>query len=143
MNSINKHCICGRLGKDPEFKQLEGGKAVCSFSMATSEVWKDDKGEKKERTEWHNITAWGKQAEIISKYVHKGDLLYIEGKARTRSYDDKEGNKRYVHDTHVDDFMLMPNGRSENNAKAPAPAAKSKSEPAPTQTPISDDDLPF
>jgi len=92
---INKVILIGRLGKDPELKYLDSGKAVTSFSMATSEKYKDKDGERQEKTEWHNIVLWQRLAEIANEYLNKGDLIYIEGKIQTRSYDDKNGGKRY------------------------------------------------
>jgi len=92
---INKVILIGRLGKDPELKYLDSGKAVTSFSMATSEKYKDKDGERQEKTEWHNIVLWQRLAEVAKEYLNKGDLIYIEGKIQTRSYDDKDGSKRY------------------------------------------------
>ena len=94
--TINRVMLIGRLGKDPEMRFTPAGKAVTNFTMATSETWKDSSGEKQERTEWHKVVTWGKLAEIVAKYLSKGKLAYIEGRLQTRSWDDKDGNKRYV-----------------------------------------------
>jgi len=91
--SINKVILVGNVGKDPEIRYLEGGTAVCSFPLATSESYRNRDGEKITNTEWHNIVLWRGLAEIAEKYVKKGSQLYIEGRIRTRSWDDKEGNK--------------------------------------------------
>jgi single-strand DNA-binding protein len=94
--SVNKVILVGNLGKDPEVRYTQTGSAVANFSIATSEQWNDRDGKKQERTEWHNIVVWGKQAEHCGQYLSKGRQVYIEGSIRTRSYDDKSGNKRYV-----------------------------------------------
>src|SRR5260370_39745998 len=93
---INKVILVGRLGKDPESRSMPGGNPVAKFTVATDERYTDKSGEKQERTEWHNIVAWGKLAEICGQYLRKGKLVYIEGSIRTDSWDDKEsGQKRY------------------------------------------------
>src|SRR5207244_4482326 len=96
MASVNKVILVGRLGKDPEIRSTPGGTSVAKFSIATDDRYTDKNGEKQERTEWHNIVAWGKLAEICGQYLRKGKLIYIEGSIRTDSWDDKEtGQKRY------------------------------------------------
>ncbi len=94
--SVNKVIILGRLGQDPELKYTPGGAAVCNFSLATSENWTDKSGQKQERTEWHRIVVWGKLAELCNQYLSKGRQAYLEGRLQTRSWDDKDGNKRYT-----------------------------------------------
>ena len=94
--SVNKVILVGNLGKDPEVRFTNTGSAVANFSIATSDVWNDRDGKRQERTEWHNIVVWGKTAEHCGQYLAKGRQVYIEGSIRTRSYDDKSGNKRYV-----------------------------------------------
>lgn len=96
MAGINKVILIGNLGKDPELRYTPNSQAVASFSLATTEKWKDKDGQAQERTEWHNIVAWGKQAEICKEYLKKGSPVYVEGRIQHRSYDDKEGNKRYI-----------------------------------------------
>jgi single-strand DNA-binding protein len=124
-NLKNKVQLIGRLGQSPEVKHLESGKTVANFSLATNEKYKNAKGELIENTEWHNLVAWGKTAEIIEKYVQKGSEIAIEGKLTSRSWEDKDGNKRYTTEVVVNELLLMgkPKG-SSNYAK-------------------SDDDLPF
>jgi len=96
MPSVNKVILVGRLGKDPEIRSTAGGQTVARFSLATDDKYTDRNGEKQERTEWHNIVAWAKLAEICGQYLRKGKLVYIEGAIRTDSWDDKEsGQKRY------------------------------------------------
>jgi len=94
--SVNKVILVGNLGKDPEVRYTQTGSAVANFSIATSEQWNDRDGKKQERTEWHNIVVWGKTAEHCGQYLSKGRQVFIEGSIRTRSYDDKSGNKRYI-----------------------------------------------
>ena len=94
--SVNKVILIGNLGKDPEVRFTQTGSAVANFSIATSEQWNDRDGKRQERTEWHNIVVWGKQAETCGQYLAKGRQVYVEGSIRTRSYDDKTGTKRYV-----------------------------------------------
>ena len=103
---VNKVILVGNLGKDPEVKVLESGQMVANFSLATSESYKDKNGQKVEATEWHNCVAWGKQAEIIEKYLKKGSKLFIDGKIKTRSYD-KDGQTRYATDIQVINFQML------------------------------------
>ncbi len=96
MAAVNKAIIVGNLGKDPEVRFTQSGRAVASFSVATTETWMDQESGRQERTEWHNIVVWGKQAETCGQYLSKGRQVYIEGSIRSRSYDDRDGNKRYI-----------------------------------------------
>ncbi|MGV3541366.1 MAG: single-stranded DNA-binding protein [Rufibacter sp.] len=112
MASINKVILIGNLGKDPEVRHLEGGVAVARFPLATSETFKDKNGERQERTEWHNIVLWRGLAEVSEKYLKKGQSVYIEGRIRTNSYQDKDGIQRYSTEI-VADNMTMLGGRSE------------------------------
>lgn len=107
MNTMkNRVQLIGHVGNDPEVKSFEGGK-VANVNIATNETYTNKKGEKVEQTEWHRIVAWDKNAEIIEKFVTKGKEIAIEGKLSTRSYDDKDGNKRYITEVVVSDIMLM------------------------------------
>jgi single-strand DNA-binding protein len=118
MAGVNKVILIGRLGKDPEIRNFENGGMIANFSMATSETYKDrTTGEKKEITDWHNVVARiPQQAEIIQKYVKKGDMLYVEGKLRTRSWE-KDGQTRYTTEVIIDNFtMLTPKGNSGGSA---------------------------
>ncbi len=94
--SVNKAILVGNLGKDPEIRFTGTGKAVCKFPLATTTTWNDNDGNKQERTEWHNIIVWGKQGENCGKFLSKGRQVFVEGEIRSRSYDDKDGNKRYI-----------------------------------------------
>ena len=101
--------LVGNLGQDPEIRNLEGGKKVASFSIATSDSYKNEKGEKVEQTEWHRIVAWGNSAEIIEKFVTKGNQIGIVGKLTHRTYDDKDGIKRNITEVLVNEVLLMKN----------------------------------
>ena len=94
--SVNKAIILGNVGNDPEIKTFDNGNKVANFSIATSEKWKNKEGEQQEQTEWHSVAVFGKLADIVEKYVKKGQQLYIEGKIKTRSWDDSDGNKKYM-----------------------------------------------
>jgi single-strand DNA-binding protein len=96
MASVNKVILVGNLGKDPEVRFTPSGRAVAKFPVATTDSWVDQESGRQERTEWHNIVVWGKQAESCGQYLAKGRQVYIEGSIRSRSYDDKDGNKRYI-----------------------------------------------
>jgi single-strand DNA-binding protein len=149
MSGVNKVILIGRLGKEPEVRNLDNGATVANFTMATSESYKDKTtGEKKEVTEWHNIVLWRGLAEISQKYLHKGDLVYIEGKLRTRSWE-KEGVTRYTTEIVADTMtMLGSKGGGGSNAGTSSDygsrntektATESYSAPADSNT----DDLPF
>lgn len=108
MNALrNKVQLIGHVGNDPEIKTFDGGKKLASLTLATNESYKNDKGEKVEETQWHKLAAWGKTAEIIEKYVTKGKEIAIEGKLTHRSYDAKNGEKRYVTEVVVNDVLLL------------------------------------
>jgi len=117
MNTVkNKVQLIGNVGNDPEVKNLEDGKKLAKFSLATNESYKDANGVKQTITDWHNLIAWGKTAEIIEKYVTKGKEIVIEGKLKSRSYDDKEGNKRYVTEVLIHEIVLLGSSNSESEA---------------------------
>ena len=119
MSGVNKCIIIGRLGKDPELKYTQSGDAVAKFSVATSETWKDkNTGEKQERTEWHNIEAWRRLGEIAGEYLHKGSQVYIEGKLKTESWEDRDGTKRYMTKI-VAQSMQMLGGKNDGGKQGP------------------------
>jgi len=108
MNAMkNKVQLIGNVGQDPEVKTFEGGKKVASLTIATNEYYKNEKGEKIEDTQWHRVTAWGKLADLIEKYVTKGKEIVVEGKLVHRSYDDKDGIKRYITEVVINDILLL------------------------------------
>ncbi len=105
--SVNKVILVGNLGKDPELRYTPSGTAVATFSLATSETYKDRDGNKQTKTEWHNIVVWRQLAEICGKYLHKGKQIYVEGKIQNRSYDDRDGNKRYISEVVVNEMQML------------------------------------
>lgn len=151
MASVNKVILIGNLGKDPETRYLPSGEALTSFSIATSETWKDKtSGEKKEATEWHRISAFGKLAEICGEYLRKGSQVYIEGSLRTRKWQDKEGQDRYTTEIRADQMrMLGSRGGGEGGGGMREPAAASSAGvKAPAKKSAGsfddmDDDIPF
>ncbi|HSR10580.1 MAG TPA: single-stranded DNA-binding protein [Thermodesulfobacteriota bacterium] len=119
---VNKVILIGRLGADPEIRYTPSGAEVATFRMATSESWTNKNGEKEERTEWHRIVAWRGLAKICGEYLNKGRLVYIEGRIRTRSWDDKDGNKRYITEVEATEMkMLGGGGDQERRSKEAAP----------------------
>lgn len=144
MASVNKVILVGRLGKDPEIRSTPSGTSVAKFSIATDDRYTDKNGEKQERTEWHNITAWGKLAEICGQYLKKGKLVYIEGKIRTDSWDDKEtGQKRYRTEIVADTMQMLDRKGDENSGGGSyAGAARKSSSNSATQV-EEDDEVPF
>lgn len=147
---LNKVEIIGNLGKDPEVKTFEGGNQVATFSVATSEKWKNKDGELEQETTWHNVVFWGKLAGVIEKYVHKGDRLYISGKIKTRSWE-KDGETKYITEI-IGREMIMLSTKSEsapggNRAPGHEPAAAAKAQPQTAEQgqAAADeiDDLPF
>ena len=108
MNAMkNKVQLIGHVGQEPEIKTFDGGKKVVNFTLATNDSYKNEKGEKVEQTEWHRVSAWGKVADIIEKYVAKGKEVAIEGKLTHRSYDDKNGEKRFITEVVANDILLL------------------------------------
>lgn len=133
---MNKVILLGRLGKEPELKYTASGDAVCNFSIATGKSWKDKDGNKKDKTEWHSLVSWKKQAEIINQYFKKGDMILIEGELQTRSWDDKEGKKQYKTEILVSSFNFVPSGKKAENQP-------SQYGQQPQQQGFTDEDVPF
>jgi single-strand DNA-binding protein len=149
--SVNKVILVGRLGRDPETRYTSSGQAVCNFTLATDETYKDRAGERQKRTEWHRIVVWAKQAEIAQQYLHKGSLIYVEGRIQTRQWDDREGQKRTTVEIVANNFRMLGGrgdaaavaagagaGSAEADVQSPVPAAEEA--PAPE---VSDEDIPF
>lgn len=134
---INKVILIGSVGQDPEIRYAQSGTAVANISLATSEQWKDKQsGERKESTEWHKVSLFGKTAEIAGQYVKKGQFLYIEGRLQTRKWQDKSGADRYTTEIVANDMQMLggkPSGQSEQRQSAPEPAAQN----------FNDNDIPF
>ncbi len=138
MAGVNKVILIGNLGKDPEVKYFEGGSVNAKFSLATSDSYKKD-GNKVEQTEWHNIILWGKQAEFAEKYLKKGMTIYVEGKLRTRSWEDKENTKRYTTEIFADQVTILSKKNEENASNTEYTRNVENSVSAEEAT----DDLPF
>ncbi len=146
MSSLNKVMLIGRLGKDPEIRYTPDGSPVATFSLATSENWTDKSGTRQDRTEWHNIVAWSKLAELSKRFLVKGRQIYVEGRIRTREWNDKDGNKRRTTEVIASQMVLLgskPEG-IEANAMPPSPIQRTpEPEPGPGEPSITDDDIPF
>src|SRR4026207_2091386 len=160
MGSVNKVILVGNLGRDAELRYTPGGAAVATLNMATTEVWNDKGGQRQEKTEWHRVVLWGKQAESLQEYLTKGKQIYVEGRLQTRQWDDKDGNKRYTTEIKADRITLLGGGggggrgarRGRGGAagaagvprvaggggRVPLPAGEE-----PPMEPITDDDIPF
>lgn len=143
--SVNKVILVGNVGKDPEVRYLENNVAVARFTLATTETYKKTTGEVVKNTEWHNIVLWRGLAQVAEKYVKKGSQLYIEGKIRSRSYDDKDGNKKYFTEINGDNMTLL--GKRENSEETQNNTGTPQNESATSQIDINQgaptDDLPF
>ena len=121
MASLNRVTLIGRLGTDPDLRSMQSGEAVCNFSVATSETWKDkNTGEKKEKTEWHKVTAYRKLGEICGEYLKKGSQCYVEGKLQTRKYE-KDGVTRYTTEIIADQVQFLGGGKSESGRQYAGP----------------------
>ena len=155
MPSVNKVILLGNLGRDPELRFMPNGDAVCNFSIATTDSWKDKAGEKQERTEWHNIVMYRKLAEIAGEYLKKGSSIYVEGRLQTRKWQTKEGQDRYTTEV-IADSMQMLGGKSnasqsdkssdENFSQSSSPVknqANTSNENSPTSFDEFEDDIPF
>jgi single-strand DNA-binding protein len=147
--SVNKVILLGRLGQDPELKYTPGGSPVCNFSLATTESWTDKSGQKQEKTEWHRVVVWGKLAELCNQYLAKGRQAFLEGRLQTRSWDDKDGNKKYTTEILAStvQFIGGPSANANQNAnvdtsysQAPAPAQEYQIS---SDASFAADDIPF
>jgi single-strand DNA-binding protein len=148
--SVNKVILVGRLGKDPEVKYTPSGAPVAKFSLATDESFKDKTGEKQDRTEWHNVVAWNKLAEICGEYLTKGKLVYIEGSIRSRQWQDQSGNKRTSYEIVANSMQMLGSKSDSGGTGRPFAERRPAAGPSPTEEPIaspepeiSDDDIPF
>jgi single-strand DNA-binding protein len=140
MAGINKVILVGNLGKDPEIRTLESGTKVANFSLATTESYKDKTGNRVDQTEWHNIAVWRGLADVAEKYLKKGQQIYLEGRIRTRSWDDKDGVKRYTTEIVADTFTMLGVKKSDE-AGAPVMEVQSNNESFTVNE--QGDDLPF
>jgi single-strand DNA-binding protein len=146
MGSVNKVILVGNLGRDAELRYTPGGTAVSKFSVATTETWNDKSGQRQERTEWHNIDLWGKQAETLTEYLVKGKQVYIEGRLQTDEYTDKDGVKRKSTRVRSDRVVLLGGGGGGRGGASTGRGGESMSGQAPgpdASEPLTDDDIPF
>jgi single-strand DNA-binding protein len=147
VGSVNKVILIGNLGRDSELRYTPGGAAVATLNMATTEVWNDKQGQKQEKTEWHRIIVWGKQAESLQEYLTKGKQIYVEGRLQTRQWDDKDGNKRYTTEIKADRITLLGGGggggRSSMDRGGGSTGGGGGGSEEPPMQPITDDDIPF
>lgn len=152
MASVNKVILMGNLGRDPEIKYMQSGEAVCNVSIATSSSWKDKQtGERKEEVEWHRLVFYRRLAEIVGEYLRKGSSIYIEGRLKTRSWTDKDGNQRHTTEVTVDQMQMLGNregSQGSSQQQKPAQGQTQQQNPAPQGAPQTsladlDDDVPF
>ncbi len=132
MRSLNRVQLIGRLGKNPEVRYTSNGSSVANFTMATNESWTGKDGQKNEKTEWHNIVAWGKLGEICGEYLTKGKQVYIEGRLTTRSWDDRDGKKRYTTEVKADNMIMLGGSGGSGTSHTP-----------PEKNSTIEDDIPF
>jgi len=143
MGSVNKVILVGNLGRDAELRYTPGGAAVAKFSLATTETWNDKSGQKQERTEWHNIDIWGKQAETLTEYLRKGKQVYVEGRLQTDEYTDKEGIKRKSIRVRCDRVVLLSGGGRGGMVERSADPVAVHAAGGDAPEPLTDDDIPF
>lgn len=142
MASVNKVILIGNLGKDPEIRTTPQGTTLARFSVATSTTWKDASGAKQEKTEWHDIVAWEKLAQICGEYLHKGKMVYVEGSLQTRSWEDQAGQKRYKTEIKASNVVMLSK-REDGARSAGAREVAETPEPATAGGGGYDDDVPF
>ena len=141
MGSVNKVILVGNLGRDAEVKVTASGQSVASFSIATTETWTKD-GEKKEKTEWHRIVLWGRQADTLQPYLTKGKQIYVEGRLETRNWE-KDGQKHYTTEVKADRIVLLGGGRGGERSERSDRGDSGYADPLANAAPITDDDIPF
>ncbi|MBY0517896.1 MAG: single-stranded DNA-binding protein [Bacteriovoracaceae bacterium] len=152
--SVNKVILLGRLGQDPELKYTPGGAPVCNFSLATTEAWTDKAGAKQEKTEWHRVVVWGKLAELCNQYLSKGRQAFVEGRLQTRSWDDKDGNKRYMTEINAATVQFIGGASADKNTdrnvdnsagfnQGSAPMDMNQDYKVSTDANFASDDIPF
>ena len=147
MGSVNKVILVGNLGRDIELRYTPGGAAVGTLSLATTEVWNDKSGQRQEKTEWHRLVIWGKQAESLQEYLLKGRQIYVEGRLQTRSWEDRDKNKRYTTEVRADRVVLL-GGRGAGDRATAARGEDQQDQPTSAQpasggVELTDDDIPF
>ncbi|HTM02560.1 MAG TPA: single-stranded DNA-binding protein [Vicinamibacterales bacterium] len=145
---MNKVILVGNLGRDAELRYTPGGAAVATLNMATTEVWNDRNNQRQEKTEWHRVVLWGKQAESLQEYLTKGKQIYVEGRLQTRQWDDKDGNKRYTTEIKADRITLLGGGSGGGAGRGAGGMDRASAQMGggmdePPMEPITDDDIPF
>ena len=148
MGTVNKVIIVGNMGRDAEVRYTPGGAPVATLSLATTDVWNDKAGQRQEKTEWHRVVVWGKQAETLAEYLTKGRQIYVEGRLQTRQWDDKDGNKRYTTEIRSDRIVLLggrggESGGGGGDYGSPRPTSSGGGGPAPGPPELTEDDIPF
>ena len=144
MGSVNKVILVGNLGRDAELRYTPGGAAVATLNLATTEVWNDRNNQRQEKTEWHRVVLWGKQAESLQEYLTKGKQIYVEGRLQTRQWDDKDGNKRYTTEIRGDRIVLLSGMGGGGGRQQPRPAGGQSEDPMiEPGSELTDDDIPF
>ena len=143
MAAVNKAIILGNLGRDPEVRFTQSGRAVANFTVATTDTWFDQENGRQERTDWHNIVVWGKQAETCGQYLSKGRQVYVEGRIQTRSYDDRDGNKRYVTEIVAQRVQFLGGGGGEGRSSGQSESGGGASGGYEAPPIPDDDDVPF
>jgi len=147
MGSVNKVILVGNLGRDSELRYTPGGAAVATLNLATTEVWNDRNNQRQEKTEWHRVVLWGKQAESLQEYLTKGKQIYVEGRLQTRQWDDKDGNKRYTTEIKADRITLLGGGGGGGASRSSSGGGMDRGGGGgmdePPVEPITDDDIPF
>ncbi len=143
--SVNKVLLIGRLGNNPEIRYTNTGTAVANFNLATSENWNDKNGQRQERTEWHRVVVWGKLAELCEKYLSKGRQCFVEGRLQTRSWDDKDGNKRYTTEIVASTIQFLGTAGAQTSAGASAmDSSPEMADNGPTlESSFTEDEIPF
>ena len=149
MGSVNKAILVGNLGRDAELRYTPGGAAVATLSLATTEIWNDKSGQRQEKTEWHRIVLWGKQAETLQEYLLKGRQIFVEGRLQTRKWDDRDGNTKYTTEVRADRVVLLGR-RDDGGGGGPRPERQEQQQqqqaPAMSGAPapeLTEDDIPF
>jgi single-strand DNA-binding protein len=143
MRGVNKVILVGNLGRDPEIRYTRDGTAVANLNLATTDSWNDANGQKQERTEWHRVVAWGKLAEIAKEYLAKGRQIYIEGRLQTRSWDDKDGNKRYTTEVRADQMLMLGGRGGDGPSRDSGPPPDAPGDFGREPFHATEDDVPF
>jgi single-strand DNA-binding protein len=152
MAGVNKAILIGNLGRDPELRRTPSGTSVASFSLATTERWTGREGDRQDRTEWHNVVAWGKLAELANDYLKKGRTVYVEGRISTRSWDDRDGNKKYRTEIVASTIQFLGSSGSGSGSGSSRQGSRSMGEPSDNTSSVPssaepdmpvEDDLPF